>query len=135
MKSSRFRLGVCFLSAIQMIFVFLTFTAADSVGSAYNMRVRGLGDALPVLTQSVALPLLRVRAGDPHNRPVTEWWVWLVWLTLFCLPAVTAVACLRARTPEAEVRRFVLGFAATVTFAVGTACIIALALVTPFACL
>ena len=43
----------------------------------------------PGLTSGLTLPLLRIGPCDPHERPITLWWVWLVWGVVLALPVLT----------------------------------------------
>lgn len=48
------------------------FLAAPQLGSAYLRLIGPLGTDLPVPTVDVALPLLRVAPGGPHQEAVTS---------------------------------------------------------------
>jgi hypothetical protein len=130
-----YRVAAASLCVALSVLALVAFGSAPLAGSAYVMTFTRGATSLPTLTAAVALPLLRVAPGDPHDRPVTKWWVWLTWLALAAVPAATAAAVSRCTSVEAATARFVLGLSAFATLALAMALAVGVGVATALACL
>jgi hypothetical protein len=111
MSLKRFTAYVIAIGLLQLFVSIAAFGLAPEMGSAYLMLLRNpqsQAPALPVLTESVSLPLLRVRPPDPHDRPVTAPWVAIVWGVVLVLPGLSALSVIRATDVAQALPRYVL---------------------------
>jgi hypothetical protein len=112
MSFKRFQVAAMIIVALQCALTFGAFTAAPTIGSAYLMVYRiPPGFALPAVTEAVALPLLRVRPSDPHDRPVTTPFAAAAWALLLTLPLLSSAAILLAHDLLHAIGRVALWFA------------------------
>ena len=91
----KFRVATFTVNALQFAVTLFLFATVQDAGSAYLMvfgMVFGRDAEFPALTEHVALPLLRIAVPDPHDRPITLWWVWLVCGAVLLAPVVTFIA-------------------------------------------
>ena len=119
---------------MQFLLTWFLFVLVPDAGSGFLMHWRDTGAEFPALTR-VAIGLLRVAAPDPHTRPVTTWWAWLVWIAVLAVPLVTIMATVRAGTPEAVSHRFSIGSWLWLTVLLGVVSAIAMGCALSFACL
>jgi hypothetical protein len=132
-RGLRFALTLSGLLATASVAV--AFAACPEAGSAYLRLVGRAGTALPLLTDRVALPLLRVTPGQPHDRPHTVAWAALVWALLAAGPPLVLGWSLRARRLDECVARWVAGMSAHLALAALVAAVVVAGLVLPLACL
>jgi len=130
-----FRLAAAVLCLCLTAVTLAAFATVEYVGAFYVAATRSAGTALPLLTAQVALPLLRVAPGDPHRRPVTLWWVWLVWGALLVMPLATAALVARSGSLDAAVARLVLGLGAHGTLILAVAVTVLAGLAMAVACM
>jgi hypothetical protein len=121
-----------FLAFAVALFAFL---AAPQLGSAYQRLIGPLGTDLPVPTVVVALPLLRIAPGGPHQEPVTSPGAAAVWLCLVFGPWAGFAWALRAPDVATALTRWVVALSIYVPFAAAFAAVVLLGLVLPFGCL
>jgi hypothetical protein len=113
----------------------IAFVGAPEVGSAYLMMMKSVGNHFSILTEAVSLPLLRIQAGDPHNRPITLIWVWAVWFVLFAIPLISALWSARAETFEQAIARWISGMSVFGALAVLIVVSVVIGLALPLACM
>lgn len=135
MAPLKFRLAALTVNVLQFAVTLFLFATVQVAGSAYLMAWRGLDAGLPELTLHVALPLLRIAPPDPHERPITLWWVWLVWGALLAAPLVTSYATWKAATLEEAGQRFSVGSWLWVTLLAALVALVVIGCVLPFQCL
>ncbi len=111
------------------------FLAAPELGSAYQRLVGPVGRDLPAPTVDVALPLLRVAPGGPHQAPVTSPGAAVVWLLVVLGPWAGFAWAFRAPDVPAALARWVVALSIYVPFVAGVAGLVLLGLVLPFGCL
>jgi len=115
--------------------VAIAFLGSPEIGSAYVMVVPSPANALPVPTATFSLPLLRIGAGDPHNRPVTSLWVALVWLSIAAIPIAVATWTVRAPSTNAALVRWVAGYGVFLPYVVIIVLMVLVGLALPIACM
>lgn len=111
------------------------FLAAPQLGSAYLRLIGPLGTDLPVPTVDVALPLLRVAPGGPHQEAVTSPGAAAVWLLVVLGPWAGLAWAFRAQDVPAALARWVVVLSIHVSFVAAVAAAVLLGLVLPFGCL
>jgi hypothetical protein len=127
-----FKISATLISIFLIVVTWFLFTAVCDIGSAYLMQWKPTA-LFPDLTQDVALPLLRIGPHDPHERPVTQMWVWAVWMALMMIPAATAGSVLFSRSLEVANSRFSLGIITFATLLFGVVSVIVVGLAVPYA--
>jgi hypothetical protein len=111
------------------------FFAAPQLGSAYQRLVSPLGTALPLPTVNVALPLLRVAPGGPHQEAVTSPGAAAVWLVVVLGPWAGLAWALRATDVPAALSRWVVALSIYLPVVAAIAGLVLLGLALPFGCL
>lgn len=138
MKARRFAICVIALALVQLFTSALAFSFAPEVGSAFLMVMRAPKDpdlSLPLLTRNVALPLLRVQAPDPHNRPVTVLWARLVWGVVLLIPPLSAALMVWSSDTRKELPRYFLLQLSWLTLCALLFVLVTAGLALPMACL
>ena len=121
-----------FLFSAVALFAFL---AAPELGSAYKGLIGPLGSDLPRPTVDVALPLLRVAPGGPHQEAVTSPAAAVAWLLVVFGPWAGFAWTFRAPDVPTALARWVVALSIYLPFVAAVVSVVLLGLALPFACL
>jgi hypothetical protein len=111
------------------------FLAAPELGSAYTGLIGPVGTDLPAPTVDVALPVLRVAPGGPHQEAVTSPGAAVVWVLVVFGPWAGFAWMFRAPDVPIALVRWVVALSIYLPFVAAVAAAVLLGLVLPFACL
>jgi len=133
MTLGAFKIVAAVVTALITTVVAMAYLTVPYVGSACLMIVKDAGDALPLLTKNVALPLLRVGLGNELEQPFTGGWPAAVWLLLCLAPWLALFWARRAPRLDEALARWIVGLALYGAVLAGLIVVVIAGLAMPFA--